>query len=375
MVNFIRPEIAQLLAYSSHAEAIEMPSNVDKLDANESPYDLGAEEKEKLAWQYQQLIQSNRYPDSTHRELKSAIVEYINETDPSGFVSENQISIGNGSDELIRSLLIATCVGTSASILLADPTFSMYKILAQTLGITSISIPREERKFTIQRGQADQAIAQAEASGHPVKVIFVVHPNSPTGNLLTTEEIQWLKQLPEDILIVIDEAYFEFSGESLVTELSQHPNWVILRTFSKAFRLAAHRVGYCIGHPQLIQALEKIRLPYNIPSFSQAAAIVALKQRQQLLATVEETQKERDQLYNELVSDSRLKVWESRTNFLYLRLNVSNPEQQQKHLVQTLQKQGTLLRHTANGIRITIGSPAENERTQAHLKTYLQDKF
>ncbi|MFP3344810.1 aminotransferase class I/II-fold pyridoxal phosphate-dependent enzyme, partial [Halomonas sp. SIMBA_159] len=89
-----------------------------------------------------------------------------------------------------------------------------------------------------------------------VKVIFVVHPNSPTGNLLTNSEIDWLKNLPEDILVVIDEAYFEFSGHTLVTELPEHPNWAILRTFSKAFRLAAHRVGYCIAHPQVTQTLE-----------------------------------------------------------------------------------------------------------------------
>mgnify|MGYP000238005850 FL=1 len=173
--NFIRPEITQLLAYSSHPQEIEMPLDADKLDTNESPYDLPPEIKENLAWQYQQLIKSHRYPDGTHEQLKGAIAQYIEETSAS-FLTTDQISVGNGSDELIRSLLIATCVGTNASILIAEPTFSMYKILAQTLGITTISIPREETNFTIKRGQAEQAIAQATASGHPVKVIFVVHP-------------------------------------------------------------------------------------------------------------------------------------------------------------------------------------------------------
>ncbi|MFP3421953.1 aminotransferase class I/II-fold pyridoxal phosphate-dependent enzyme, partial [Bacillus sp. SIMBA_161] len=121
-----------------------------------------------------------------------------------------------------------------------------------------------------------------------------------------------------------------------VTELPEHPNWAILRTFSKALRLAAHRVGYCIAHPQVTQTLEKIRLPYNLPSFSQAAALVALKNREQLLSKITETQQERDKLYHFLTTDSRLQVWESDANFIYFRLNLPSREEQnkqQQHLV------------------------------------------
>lgn len=368
--NFLRPALDQLVAYSSDTE--ERDTSIDKLDANESAYDLPKELKEKLAWQYQELISSNRYPDGSHGELKSAIAQYINQS----HITPANISVGNGSDEIIRSLFIATCVGTNASILTADPTFSMYKILAQTLGVTPISVPRDETHFTIKRGQADQAIAQAEASGHPVKMLFVVHPNSPTGNPLSNAEIDWLKQLPEEILIVIDEAYFEFSGHSLVSELPNYPNWIILRTFSKAFRLAAHRVGYCIAHPEVISALEKVRLPYNVPTFSQAAAIIALQNRNQLLAKVSEIQNERDKLYNLLQAEPRIKVWESASNFLYFRLRGESLEEinkKQKELVNTLKEKGTLLRHTANGIRLTIGTPEENERTQKNLLAYLHE--
>ena len=117
-----------------------------------------------------------------------------------------------------------------------------------------------------------------------MRVVFVVHPNSPTANCLTISELNWLQGLPLDILVVIDEAYFEFSQNTLVERLIKHPNWVILRTFSKAFRLAAMRVGYCVGHPQVISILEKVRLPYNLPSFSLAGALVALQNRQLLLS-------------------------------------------------------------------------------------------
>lgn len=367
--SFIRSDIHQLLAYPVEEEESDL--TFDKLDANESAYDLDNELKEKLTWQYQHLIETNRYPDGSYRDLKSAIAQYVNESNHTS-LNRDQISVGNGSDELIRSLLIATCVGTNGSILVADPTFSMYKILAQTLGISTISIPREETHFTIKCGQADQAIAQSSASGHPVKVVFVVHPNSPTGNCLSRKELDWLKQLPEDLLVVIDEAYFEFSKTSLVAELAEHPNWIILRTFSKAFRLAAHRVGYCMAHPQLIQALEKVRLPYNLTKFSQAAAQVALENRHQLLATVEETIQQRDQLYYAFANDARLQVWPSAANFLYLRFNNSSRENQlEQQLVNHLKQQGTLLRHTANGIRLTIGSPEQNQRTQKRLTEYL----
>jgi len=125
---------------------------------------------------------------------------------------------------------------------------------------------------------AESAIEQTH--NPPVRV---VHPNS-TGNALTSKELEWLRSSPEQILVVIDEAYFEFS-QTVVSELLQRPNWMVLRTFSKAFRLAALRVGYAIAHPELIVALENPQ-PYNLPSFSQAAALVTLQQRQLLLESI-----------------------------------------------------------------------------------------
>jgi histidinol-phosphate aminotransferase len=366
-MKFIRSDLANFAAYTPHpgGAAPNGETRLDRLDTNESPFDLPEELKQKLAWTYQQYIEANRYPDGGHEPLKQVIAEYVNES--AGLLAEtihaNHISVGNGSDELIRSLLIATCLKGEGSVLVAEPTFSMYGILAQTLGIPVVRVGRSSSNFEMSFTEAQAAFEQPQAA--PIRVVFVVHPNSPTGNLLTEAEQNWLKALPDHVLVVIDEAYFEFSQNSLVSELLQRPNWVILRTFSKAFRLAAHRIGYAIAHPDLIAILEKVRLPYNLPSFSQAAAQLALAHRQQLLCDIPTLIAEREKLLQALAANSQLKVWSSSANFVYLRLQTESTLANEVlgRICQQLKTQGTLIRHTGGGLRITVGTPEENQRT------------
>jgi histidinol-phosphate aminotransferase len=377
MLPFIRSDLAKFSAYKPHpgsSTAEPVASQLDRLDTNESPYDLSPELKEKLAWEYQQRIETNRYPDGGHETLKNAIALYVNESAnvaPSFFTAAN-ISVGNGSDELIRSILIASCVGGEGSVLIANPTFSMYGILAQTLGIPVVTVGRNEANFEIDLQAADKAIEQTQ--NPPIRVIFVVHPNSPTANALTAAELAWLRSLSDRILVVIDEAYFEFSQTTLASELPQRPNWMIMRTFSKAFRLAAHRVGYCIAHPELITILEKVRLPYNLPSVSMAAALIALQNRQLLLKSIPETLVERAKLIEALSQYPTLQVAESAANFIYLRLKPNALNQQDDYLINLIQKlktAGTLVRHISGGLRITVGTPEENLRTLSRLQTAL----
>jgi len=198
----------------------------------------------------------------------------------------------------------------------------------------------------------------------------MVHPNSPTANAMTQAELDWLKSLSQDILVVVDEAYFEFSQQTTATEVLQRPNWVVLRTFSKAFRLAALRVGYGIGNPELISALEKVRLPYNLPSPTQVAAKLALAHRQALLAIIPTLQEQRQILTQTLTEQGQLQLWPSRANFLYGRpLNPTRPMADElEHWFVQLKQQGTLIRHTGGGLRITVGTPEENQRTIAHIQ-------
>ncbi|MEM6253859.1 MAG: histidinol-phosphate transaminase [Cyanobacteria bacterium P01_D01_bin.156] len=366
MLPFLRSDLAAIKAYKPHPP---IPEPYDQLDTNESPIDLPAEIKVALAEHYQQVIRANRYPDGGHTALKQSIASYVAEAAVD--VTAANISVGNGSDELIRSLLIAAALGNGA-ILVASPTFSMYGILANTLGIPVVNVGRQA-DFQLNLG-----LAQAAIENHSIRVVFVVHPNSPTANPLSTDEIAWLRQLPEDILVVIDEAYFEFSQHTLVADSLSRSNWVVLRTFSKAFRLAAHRVGYAVAQPALIEALEKVRLPYNAPSFSQTAALFALQKRTELLSAVDTTIAERDQMAAWLNTQPMLQSWPTAANFIYCRLSDKALNQWGmtqieglQHVFDRLRQQGTLIRQTGGGLRISLGTSAENHRTRTNLTAVL----
>lgn len=348
-MSLTRPDLPQLSSYKASELNLINLDTIDKLDANEIPLDLPDWFKQKLGMVE---IAANRYPDGEYGDLKALLASY-------GGVAADQVSLGNGSDELIRSLLIA-CVLGQGSILVFDPTFSMYEILATGLGVPVIKVPRLEN-FALDRTAAQVAIDSGK-----VKAVFVVHPNSPTGNLLNEDELIWLRSLSPDVLVVIDEAYFEFANHSLIDQLPNYPNWVILRTFSKAFRLAAYRVGYAIASPELTLALEKIRLPYNLPTISYEAAKLAIMYNQELLAHIPHICQERDRLYKELQNlESSIRVWKSAANFLYLRTN------QDQQIKTYLEHQGSLIRQTGGGLRITIGTTEQNHRTLTRLQNYL----
>jgi histidinol-phosphate aminotransferase len=372
---FLRSDLTKLQAYAPHpggAAGQSVATEIDRVDTNESPYDLPLALKQELARVWVESLESNRYPDGGHNRLKAAIASYVTASAViSSPILPSQICVGNGSDELLRSILIATCVGGNGSILVADPTFSMYGILAQTLGIPVVSVERSVSNFEVDVKAAQGAIDRHHDS--PIRVVFMVHPNSPTGNALTAVELDWMRSLPTDILVVIDEAYFEFSQQTVVAELVDRPNWIVLRTFSKAFRLAAHRVGYAVAHPQVIATLEQVRLPYNLPSISLAAAELVLQHRQSLLASIPETISERDRLWTALSKIDRLQVWQSDANFVYARvLGVTDPDLAMTELVAQLKIQGTSIRHTGGGLRISIGSPAENDRTILRISQLLK---
>lgn len=369
MFDFLRSDLAKLKSYTSHLGGKILP-NIDRLDTNESPYDFPSELKAELVRVYQDRLATNRYPDGSHDELKGAIAKYVSESAKGQSITAANISIGNGSDELIRSLLIATCLNQEGAILVANPTFSMYSILAKTLGIPRVIAERSPDTFEIDLEIAKKAISTTQ--NPPIRVIFVVHPNSPTANALTPREIEWLKSIPEKILVVIDEAYFEFSQTSPIGELPQHPNWIILRTFSKAFRLAALRVGYAIAHPEIIETLEKVRLPYNLSSFSLAAARLAMEQRQLLLSPIPQLLAERDRLLEELTKMPQLKIWPSQANFIYVSATRSDSEDNgMRSLATHLKERGTLVRYTGDGLRITVGTPGENQHTLERLHEIL----
>ncbi|MEB3273689.1 MAG: histidinol-phosphate transaminase [Prochlorothrix sp.] len=399
VLPYLRPALAQFGGYTpnpGHGSATA-PRSLDHLDTNECPYDLPPELKEKLAWVYCNELESNRYPDGSHATLKAELAAYVQEGAGSAVAIQPQhITVGNGSDELIRSLIIATCVGGAGSVAVADPTFSMYGIIAETLGVPVHRGRRSPHTFALDLDSLQvhldrslppsQDLASVQDSAPPLRLLFVVHPNSPTANALTATELDWLRQVPEDVLVVVDEAYFEFSQQTVVAEAIQRPNWVVMRTFSKGFRLAGHRVGYGVANPDLIAALERVRLPYNLPSFAQRAAIVALQQRQALFQFLPELLQQRSILAEALEQFPAFRVFPSDANFLFLQLQsqLQSPAQASPdpspdpaailaQICAALGERGTLIRHTGGGLRITVGSPAENERTIDRLRATLED--
>ncbi|MBE9181772.1 histidinol-phosphate transaminase [Oculatella sp. LEGE 06141] len=389
MLPFLRSDLAQLTAYTPHPGGMSgspdpsasglAPATIDRLDTNENPYDLPDDLKQKLLWMAQQTIESNRYPDGAHGTLRAAIAHYVTQSAAltANWVTSNHISVSNGSDELIRSILIATCLKGEGAVLVAQPTFSMYGILAETLGIPVVTVGRSDVTFELDVAAAQSAIEQTQHP--PIRVVFMVHPNSPTGNALTQAELNWLRSLPEQVLVVVDEAYFEFSQTTVVGELPSRSNWMVLRTFSKAFRLAGHRVGYAIAHPELIATLEKVRLPYNLPSLSQAAAQLAITHQQTLLSIIPEILGERDRLTQILSAHPALQVWPSDANFIFVRLrepggtaSSTQGKPDLNQLFEQLKAQGTLVRQINHGLRITVGSPAENQRTIDRIQALLK---
>ncbi|MDS3862505.1 histidinol-phosphate transaminase [Thermosynechococcaceae cyanobacterium BACA0444] len=367
--SFLRPELDQLQAYTTHADSDHLPSEpLDILDTNEFPADLPPDLKQKFVDHLWNFIPANRYPDGSHVRLKTAITHYVNSqiTTPGQPITPDQVSLGCGSDELIRSILLATCGPGQGKILVAEPTFSMYGILARGLGIEVISIGRNPDHFDMDLAAADQAL-----DNQAIQVIFVVHPNSPTGNALTGAEQAWLRTIPNSVLVVIDEAYFEFSGLTLAGELADHPNWLILRTFSKAWRLAAFRVGYGLGHPEVILALEKLRLPYNLTAPSLAAAQLVLSEQESLLGAVPGLLAQRDQMFQALQAIPQLRVCPSDGNFIYFQAQEQRTTQQ---LAQTLRQAGSLVRFTCDGIRLTIGTAAENERVLRRIQAWAKTR-
>ncbi|AFZ46362.1 histidinol phosphate aminotransferase apoenzyme [Cyanobacterium stanieri PCC 7202] len=364
-LSFIRSDLLTLNAY--HPTPIDESQSLVRLDANESPFNLPDDVRAKLASMYEQKVITNRYPDGGHFQLKRLIAEYVNESAHLGEkIKTSHVSVGNGSDEIIRSILIATCLNGQGSILVANPTFSMYGILAETLGIPVVKVNRHESDFSINLAEANEAINNPTSA--PVKVVFVVHPNSPTANCLTQGEIDWLKQLPDDILVVVDEAYYEFSGHTLVSEIISRDNWMITRTFSKAFRLAAHRVGYAIAPNPIIDILEKIRLPYNLPTFAQLAAEIAIENRDLILPSVQEIMSEKERVYQQLKNSEKLKVWHSDSNFIYLRSNINPSPETHNEIMNKLKAQNILIRHTGGGLRISIGTKEENDQLLSAIK-------
>ena len=309
-----------------------------KLDANEGNKDL-----------FKDLIKDigddfylNLYPDDNYTQLKEAIVNYI------GCKIEN-ISVGNGSSELL-DLCVKTFVDTNELILSLDPTFSMYSIYAKIVNSRYIGAG-EGNDFTIN---VDDVIKSIEENDP--KLTIICNPNNPTGTIIKRDDVLRIVKSTDNVVIV-DEAYMEFSNESVVDEIENYDNLIVVKTMSKAFSMAGIRTGYLIANEELVKTIEKVRPPYNLNSISALLATKALKQKDKMLSYVENLKVEREKIYEKLI-DMGVKAYRSGANFVFFSSPIDN-------LAEKLIDNDVLIRKFGgkldNYYRVTVGSPKENE--------------
>ncbi|RJQ17949.1 MAG: histidinol-phosphate transaminase [Nitrospiraceae bacterium] len=329
-----KPNIRSLRAY--HAE--EVPCKV-KLDANESPYS-GARVKKIL-----QTL--NRYPDPEAKQLRKIIAE-------GSRVKPENILHGNGSDELIY-YLITTFGGP---VLYPVPTFSMYGIIAQALGEKKIEVPLDN-KFDLDIEKILAAIKR-----YKPKLIFLSSPNNPTGNCFSSDRILKIVEFTYSLpptpysLVVIDEAYQPFSKtKSFVPLLGKYGNLLVLRTLSK-IGLAGLRLGFLIAGESVISEVNKVRLPFNVNSLSQAVAVEALKDKKQMRRHISSIISERKRLLAEMRKIEGITPYPSDANFVLFKVN--NAEKVYNGLL----RKGVLIRNMTGAVkdclRVTAGTPGEN---------------
>jgi len=346
--TFTRPDLVELRPY----EVKEVKYRI-KMDANENPFDVPQEIKRLLA---QELLELplNRYPDATAKELRAKLSAQLS-------VNIEQIVVGNGSDELI-TYLISAFGRNDTRIVYPTPTFSMYEILSRATGVETRGVPLTET-FEIP---VDKLIAQLKKDG--TNIVFLSRPNNPTGNCFDHQGIiEIIEQ--NNTLVVLDEAYYEFSQKTFLPLLSQYANLIILRTFSKAYGLAGLRIGYMIAHQEITTEVHKVRLPYNLNSFSQRAALKLLEYQTQADTQIELIKKERDRIFKELSISKKMYAYPTEANFVLFRTQVDADTVFERLLgegilIRNLNKPGPL----KNCLRVTAGTPEENDVVLAALE-------
>ncbi len=349
--RLVREDIRNLVPYEPYLFA-----DVIKLDANENPYPFPPEVVQEI---FDRLTGDvfTRYPDPWASDLRAKIAEFT------GVEAEN-IVLGNGSDELIQ-LILQTFGGPGKRVVIPVPTFSMYKIHGQVTGTQPVEVPRDE-KFHLK---VNDLLTEMK---HPsTRVTFLATPNNPSGNCIPAGQIRRIADAVNS-LVVVDEAYIDFGGETGRPLLEDYPNLVILRSLSKV-ALAGLRVGYLLARREVTAELLKVKQPYNLNTFSQRAARVVLDHWPIFRAQIAKIISERERLETELGQIPGVKVFPSQANFILFRVPVPAAE-----LHRRLLEQGILVRKNLGRthglpdcLRVTVGTRQENDLFLEKLKRML----
>ncbi|MEO3786128.1 histidinol-phosphate transaminase [Actinocorallia sp. B10E7] len=314
-----------------------------KLSSNESPYGPLPSVLATIAEAAQTI---HRYPDNACTDLISEIARHFG-------VPEDHVAVGCGSVGVAQHLFEA--VGEpGAEVIYAWRSFEAYPLLADLSGVTSVKIPlREDETHDLD--------AMLAAITPATRMILVCNPNNPTGEVVRRAELEaFLDRVPDDVLVVLDEAYREYRTDADVPDgleiYPSRPNVAVLRTFSKAYGLAGLRVGFLVAHPVVAAAIRKVYLTFSVNSLAQVAAIASLRAEDELLERVSVTVEERDRVLTAL-RDHGWKVGPSQANFVWLRLGERTLE-----FAALCEAAGVSVRpFPGEGARVSIGSPEEND--------------
>jgi histidinol-phosphate aminotransferase len=333
--NLLRKNIKELIPYSSARDEFKGEASV-YLDANENSY--GSPLNESF----------NRYPDPLQFKVKKRLSEIKG-------VPPQNIFLGNGSDEAIDILFRAFCNPGSDNVITVPPTYGMYEVSAN---INDVEVRKIKLKTDFQLNME----GIAEAIDEHTKIIFICSPNNPTGNSINRDDIETILANFNG-LVVIDEAYINYSRQkTFIQELTEYSNLVVLQTLSKAWGLAGLRVGMAFASEEIIEIFNKVKPPYNINEASQALALQALQNVEQVNSWIKETVAEREKLKSELNTiESVLTIYPSDANFILVK--TIKP----KEIYQFMVNRGIIVRDRSKVelcegcLRITIGTPNENE--------------
>jgi histidinol-phosphate aminotransferase len=315
-----------------------------RLNTNECPYGLppGFVDDVVVALR---TIEFNRYPDREAADLRDAIAAYAEQP-------RERVWPANGSNEIIQQLLLAYG-GPGRMCVLFTPTYVLHAHLAW---MTHTEVARVDTPEPFAIGDAQVR----EAKDADAAIAFVCSPNNPTGNAQPIEVVEELAR-STDALVIVDEAYVEFGGVSAAGLVASNPNVVVVRTFSKAFALAAARIGYCIASPDVIDDLQRVRLPYHLSAQSQAVGLAALRHRDEALAILDAIRTERDRMFEGLERLEGVRPYPSEANFVLFRTERPNVQ-----VFEGLLERGVLVRDMSAAVpgclRVSAGTPQETHR-------------
>jgi len=332
--TLVRPEILKLKPYTCARDTVKEGI---LLDANENPFPR---------WKGKALV--NRYPDPHQDDLRKALSRFTG-------MPVASILAASGSDEVFDWIFKVFCRPGRDEIAIFEPTYGMYEVMAGIFGIPVV-------RFQLDREFAFRADAFLEKAGERIKVLFLCSPNNPVGNLVEPGEVVRVLEEWKGV-VVVDEAYLEFSGESsLAGMVGKYPNLLVTRTMSKAFGAAGIRLGYVLADPGIIQLFLKVKLPYNLSAMTQKAGIEALEDIQEAVDEIDLILSERERIKGALEGIEGIEiVSDSRANFLLFRC----PEAEA--LYEELFRKGIVVRDrgTQYGLkgclRVSVGTPEEND--------------